>query len=305
MTVTVERGEWNGWTQVYSIDNGAMTMRVVADVGPRVLHLSLDGGENLLRVYDAQAGQTGGSAFRLYGGHRLWHAPEDPERTYYPDNEPVAVKQDGDRVQFTAKKEITTGIQKSVAVTMAAEDARATLTHRLTNHNAWAVTFAPWSLTVMRTGGVAVLPLPPRGSHPEGLLPTGALALWPYTDMSDPRWTWGEQYVLLRGTSGHQVAPQKIGATVTDGWLAHVLDGVMFVKQFDYTPGDYPDRGSNAELFTNGEMLEVESLGHLQTVEPGETVTHVERWSLHGDVPAPENDDDVVASVLPRIPQVT
>jgi hypothetical protein len=44
----------------------------------------------------------------------------------------------------------------------------------------------------------AIIPLPQRGTHPENLLPTTSLVLWQYTHMSNPRWTWGSQYILLR-----------------------------------------------------------------------------------------------------------
>jgi len=47
--------------------------------------------------------------------------------------------------------------------------------------------FAPWALTVMPPGGTCIIPLLPRGTHPEDLLPGNLLTLWLYTDMSDPR----------------------------------------------------------------------------------------------------------------------
>ena len=31
-----------------------------------------------------EKGKTGGSEWHIYGGHRLWHAPEVMPRTYYP-----------------------------------------------------------------------------------------------------------------------------------------------------------------------------------------------------------------------------
>ena len=34
-------------------------------------------------------------------------------------------------------------------------------------------------------------------------------------------------------------------------------------------------------MFTNQNMLEIETLGPLRLVEPGATVEHIEKWSLH------------------------
>jgi len=63
----------------------------------------------------------------------------------------------------------------------------------------------------------------------------------------------------------------------------------------------YPDLGSTVELFTNGDMLEVETLGPLITLEPGAAVTHTEIWTLAAGVPQPESEQDVIEHVLPVI----
>ncbi len=42
----------------------------------------------------------------------------------------------------------------------------------------------------------------------------------------------------------------------------------------------YPDFGCNCETYTAGTFIELESLGPLEVVAPGESVQHLERWSL-------------------------
>jgi hypothetical protein len=119
--------------------------------------------------------------------------------------------------------------------------------------------------------------------------------------MSDPRWTWGKKYVLLRQDPGME-APQKVGASVPDGWVAYARDGHLFIKTFDHVPGAaYPDLGCSAEIFGNGDFLEVESLAPMVDLQPGAAVEHVEHWFLFRGVPAPENDADVEAHVLPQV----
>ena len=153
----------------------------------------------------------------------------------------------------------------------------------------------------MAPGGVGIIPMPPRGEHPKDLLPANSLTLWPYTDMSDARWTWGEQFILLRQEPGNAKA-QKIGAFVPDGWVAYARRGHLFVKQFavDET-ATYPDRGSTVELFTNADMLEVETLGPLMTIQPGAAATHTENWLLARNVPLPQTEDDVIRHIFPLI----
>ena len=55
------------------------------------------------------------------------------------------------------------------------------------------------------------------------------------------------------------------------------------------------------ELFTNADMLEVETLGPLTTLAPGAAVTHTELWTLVAGAPQPATEEDVVERVMPVI----
>ncbi len=298
----MEKIAYGGWENCYRLSNGQVELIVTGDVGPRIIHLSFVGQENEFFVYEEWLGRTGDPEWLNYGGHRLWHAPEVASRTYAPDNSPVTVQEQGDCVRFIQPVEPTTGIQKEIELTLAADAARVKVLHRLRNAGRWAVELAPWALSVMAQRSVIIIPLPPRGPHDlQNLLPTSLLTLWPYTDLTDPRWTWGTKYILLRQDPAAQT-PQKIGASVPTGWVACARDGHLFVVQFDFVPGAaYPDLGCNVETFTNGRMLEVETLGPLVRLEPGATVEYVERWSLFQGVPVPTCDADVEAHVLPLV----
>ncbi|MGD9144665.1 MAG: hypothetical protein PVI80_03810 [Anaerolineae bacterium] len=297
----MERISYKGWPNCYRLSNGLVDLVVTADVGPRIIRLGFVGQDNEFKEFSDMLGQTGGDEWRIYGGYRLWHAPEAQPRTYYPDNEPVQVKEQDGFVRIVQSTEPTTGIEKQIDLWLSPDEAHVIVTGRLRNKNLWPVELAPWSLSVMAQGGVAILPLPPRGSHAENLQPTSSLTLWAYTDMSDRRWTWGSRYVLLRQEPDMET-PQKVGALVPDGWLAYARNGHLFVKTFDHVPGaSYPDLGCSAEIFTNADFLEAESLAPLVSLEPGAAVEHVEHWFLFRDVPMPENEADVEAHVLPQV----
>ena len=294
---------YQGWPNCYRLSNELVEVIITTDVGPRLIRFGFP-GHNELAEFPSDLGQTGGSAFRLYGGHRLWHAPESRGRTYYPDNGPVGLEQTGDGVRVIQPTEPTTGIQKEMEVSLSPNEASLRIRHRLQNHNLWAVELSVWGLTALPPGGTAIIPLPPRGRHPEDLAPSSSFTMWPYTDLSDPRWTWGRKYVLLRQDPTRPL-PQKIGASVPDGWSAYAREGHVFVKTAQYVPrATYPDFGSSFEAFADGRMLELESLGPLTRAEPGEAVEHSETWFLWRDVPAPRGDDDVDKFVLPKITQV-
>jgi len=301
MSIVLEKTGYRGWPNCYRLSNGIIDLIVTTDVGPRIIRFGFAGEENEFKEYDDTAGKQGGDEWRIYGGHRLWHAPEAKPRTYYPDNSPVGLEQHADFVRLVQPTEPTTGIQKEIEIRMAPAAAQVEVTHRLRNTNLWAVELVPWALSVMAPGGTAIIPLPPRRSHEESLLPTSAIALWAYTDMTDPRWHWGRSYDLLRQDPNLD-APQKAGAMVTDGWAAYARAGHLFVKRFSYVEGArYPDLGCSVEAFTNADMLELETLGPLILLQPGDAVEHAEHWRLFRDVPAPNSDSDVDRDVLPLI----
>jgi len=175
------------------------------------------------------------------------------------------------------------------------------VTHRLANHGPWPVELAPWALSVMDVGGRVIIPMPPRGTHPECLLPANTLTMWPYTDLRDPRWTWGFKYIMLQQDASAKL-PQKAGVMVPDGWVACAIKGCLFVKRFDFIAGaKYPDWGCSVETFTNKDMIEMETVAPLVTLAPGASVEHVERWHVFTNVPIPMTDDDVDRDILPRL----
>jgi hypothetical protein len=297
----MEKVSYRGWKNCIRIANEAVEMIVTADVGPRIIRFGFVGGENVFKEYADMLGRTGDTEWLIYGGHRLWHAPEVKPRTYFPDNAPVDVEDRQGYVRFTPPLETACGIQKQIDIALDAANASAAIVHRITNQNQWAVQLAPWALSVMAQGGKVIIPAPPRGSHEDHLLPTHTLTLWAYTNFADPRWTLGEKYMLLEQDSSC-TKPQKVGASVPDGWAAYANGGTLFLKTFIHDCcATYPDWGCSVETFTNDEMIELETVGPMITLQPGASVEHVESWHLFKDVPVPVDDADVDKNVLPRV----
>ena len=71
-----EQISYCGWSNAYRLSNGVVDPVVTADVGPRILFYGFGGEENQLHEGAQNLGKSGGSEFRLYGGHRLWVSPE-------------------------------------------------------------------------------------------------------------------------------------------------------------------------------------------------------------------------------------
>ena len=286
--------------QALRFSTRALELVVTTDVGPRVASLrSLHGrGRNLFLEMPADEKRYHG--YYLRGGHRLWHAPEDIVRSYQPDDEPLAVRPLSRGVALLQPTEEKTGLQKGMKVEVLGERS-VKVTHTLTNRGPWPITCAPWALTMFRTGGYAVVSLVPKGDHAAGdLLPTYALVPWTFTDLSLSVWQPRRDFIGV-DVSRAKTA-QKLGITHYPGWSAYWLEGTTFVKYSPVIPGaNYPDLGSCFEIFTNGAMVELETLGPLAELAPGRTTTHIEYWGLFDGLPKPSTNAAFATGLAPAV----
>lgn len=281
--MNIETVDFRGWPHSLRLANAAAELIVTADVGPRIMSYRVPGCGNVLKVDESEAGGVGEPDFRGRGGHRLWTAPED-ERTYVADNSPVRHETLGPgSIRLTNPAAAPWLVEKELTVTLAPEGSSVAVQHRITNLGEQPTEVASWALSVMRAGGLEIMPQPPLGVHPRDLLPNRLIVPWSYTDFTDPRWRLGRDFITLRQQPGAK--PAKIGLLHREKWIAYALPDAVFIKTFAYEEGAiYPDFGCNFETFTNADMLEIESLSPLRTLAPGESVGHAEQWHLF---PAP------------------
>jgi hypothetical protein len=289
----------------YRLSNGEVEVIVTTDVGPRVIRYGFCGEENILGELPDDLLETELGQFKPWGGHRLWIAPESMPDSYAPDNSEVEHQVEGsDTIRLRRSPEPRTRIQKEMIITLDAEGSGITIRHKIINRNLTAIDAAPWALTIMRGGGEAILPQEPYRSHDEYLLPARPLVLWHYTDLTDPRWSIGRNYIRLR-TDATLSEPQKIGIMNKQGWAAYHHHQTLFVKRFDYEEGaSYPDYGSNNEVYTAGSFIEVETLGPLRRLEPGMAAEHVERWYLFRNVTRGETETEIDAAIRTLVERV-
>lgn len=289
----IEQTTYAGY-ECLKLDNGALSLWLTTAVGPRIIGAELPGHSNILaEVPESTLPVNGRRRYQVRGGHRLWHAPEVAERTYLPDDDPLAVTRLENGVCLAQPVEAASGIAKQLCVTLDAEAARVTVEHRLTNHGLWGVELAPWAITQLRPGGLGILP---QVREDTGLLPNRRIALWPYTRIDSPHLLWGDRFVFVRATMTEGAL--KIGWANPAGWLAYAVDEQLFVKQTTYDPqATYPDFGSSSECYCNPLFIELETLGSLVTLAPGATTTHVETWTLYDGVSVTAEETAVAAAL--------
>lgn len=280
MEAVFHTGPYDGWERCAWLATPLLECVVTLETEPRIIRFGPRGGANIFKAFSGDMGRSGGEKWRLYGGHRLWLAPEDAVLTYEPDNGPLAHEWDGTRLTLMQAAGTLTGIEKRMSVALDGAAAKATVTHEIVNRGVAEAAWAPWAITAMAPGGWAVFPQEPDAPHPGALLPARPLVLWPYTNMADKRFTWERRFVAVRQDPGDK-SPQKLGVFNSLGWAAYCLDGLVFRKAIRINrDGDLPDFGCNFEFFVNGDMLELETLGPAARLAPGESVSHTEEWLL-------------------------
>lgn len=271
------------------LENDTLRLLVARSVGPRILSFGFKDGENIFaELPDIVIEDFGSGVFHFYGGHRLWHAPEEPRRTYLPDDSPVDISPSERGLTVTQKTEPQAGLQKTIDVHFPGEVPQVVITHHLTNQGEWPITCALWAITQLKTGGTAILP---QTRQDTGVLPNRSLALWPYTNMVNPNVRWGSDYILL---DAELDAPFKIGFPNPRGWLAYWWNEMLFVKQSHYvSQSEYYDFGSSSECYCDSRFIELETLSPIHTIKPGETASHIETWDLYRDIDRPRHESDV------------
>ena len=257
---------------VDSIENDFLRVDYCTTVGPRLIGLyAKQASKELLVPTPDIHWPTPHGEYYLYGGHRVWKAPEDS--FYNCPEEDITVVTENDRITLRSGVDAS-GLQKEISFCL--DEHRVLLTHQITWHGQEPIELAPWTITQLPLGGVAILP---QSTLTAGSAPTRSLALWPYASITDPRLELHDDLILVHGLADQKYF--KAGSYNPFGWAAYMLGKVLFIKRFPVSDfRKLPDMGSNVETFVWDAYLELETLGELTWLTPGESVTFEETWEI-------------------------
>jgi len=271
----IEPVEFLGWHQAYRLTLGEVKMVVVTEIGPRILWLSVGEGPNLLFVAQETAGRgLGDTEWHIYGGHRLWVAPETAD-TYAPDNQPCQVTISEDCLTVLAPVPPETGLQKRLTV-MACGDSFVVEQGVLNTGNA-LYTGAIWSLTCVEPRGVIAFPWGRDGSWALKKIVYWQRWMDHGSDVTSRQWQPGPDLfrVVPTGEEG------KVGTSSPEGWIALCREDATFIKSYQWVAGArYPDEDCPVQVYTCERFVEMETLSPLTTFYPGEEVVHREIWTV-------------------------
>lgn len=304
MPVKIEKTTYGCFGNCLRLYNDFAELYVTLDFGPRVIHYSLLGGPNVMFTNERKVNIKRGGAFDqvfypgahwdIYGGNRIWVSPEVMPDTFYPDHEPVDYMVLAGGAAFNCQPQIHNNVQISLEVALDEASSRVELTYDVKNVGSRPRVMAAWSVTAVDAGGFEVIPQP---SVAKGVLPNRLISLWDYTDMRDERLHWGSKFIVLRHAR-EVTRPTKIGSNNVDGWACYFNKGLCFVIRYRHDPqGVYHDFGASYESFANEDYVEMESVGPLREIAPGESAVHRESWDVLpvAKVPDYRSEDELAA----------
>lgn len=294
--------QFNGWDCI-RLTNGVVEVLITRSIGPRVVRYGFVDGPNIFGEIESQKFGSGEKVWMNRGGHRLWIAPESNPWSYELDNVPYAEATTiSGGVHTRQEPGSVTGLAKEMDVTMDPSTGFVKIHHKLTNCSKENVRCSLWTVCVCGENGREIIPFPEKKPHSDStLLPNQNWALWSYTDLADPRWTFGHDYLFLQQDPSIS-SNQKLGLRNRFGWVAYERENMLFILKTDHLEGaQYPDANCNYETFVNDEFVELETLGPLVTLAPGECVEQDEEWKLYGNFAPCKDEADVTARVLPLV----
>ncbi len=280
-------GDFHG-NKTVLIENEHFQIECLFDAGPRIVRLIPRWmGENLFAETPDIFKTTLGGEFHFFGGHRLSVAPETVAQSYVPDNSGLTVEEKTHGVRLRGD-ENGSAIRKSMSIQLSSSGPFVLVKHTLENLGDEPLKISPWAITMMRPGGVGILPQQIKVADSDGLQPNRRFALWPYSQWNDRRMRLGEEFVAIK--AGAPRDGLKIGYFNPHGWMGYLFDDVFFVKRFGVrSDEEYPDYGCNSEAFSNHRMVELQSLGPLTELAPKKAVVHTETWEVYKEKEIPKD----------------
>jgi hypothetical protein len=212
--------------------------------------------------------------WKLRGGHRLWLTPECDD-SYYPDDAPVSYTLKDNGVLIVQDVEPPLGIQKTLEITFR-EDGTVHLLHNFYNRNDHPITGASWGVNSLDASGeISFGYCGNRGDF----YPGRVLALWGDTYLGDPRLTFEKDRICAKYLPVDDYF--KIGVYCPTGEAILESKGQRLTMGFAVPDiRDLPDQGCNFELYMHRCFLEMETLGTITNIAPGESASHWETWKL-------------------------
>ncbi len=278
------RTESAGYTDCLVLENAEARVVLGHQSGGRVLEYALN-GQNVIYLDPEQNGKTwktGDPPYHPRGG-RFDIGPEKlmpPHPALWIGEWSSAAT--GPRTgRMMSVVDPDTGIQIIRDFKLDEDSSRLSCRQTMMNKSKTAVArLCHWGRTLVTGGGIVVMPLGEYSRFPKKYVlygPDDSILFNP----SDPNVRERDGYLEILGPPKHP----KTGMDSAEGWLACLMpQNLMFLKSY----ATYPERGYNeiagltvsVWMPADGNMIELEPIGPMETLKPGQSAVFEEEWWL-------------------------
>ncbi|MCU0376763.1 MAG: DUF4380 domain-containing protein [Bacteroidales bacterium] len=295
--------EQYGYSNCIELRNNEARVVLEPNMGGRVIAYELDGRNVLYRdsLQDGVVFEPGKVITHPAGG-RFDIGPEktSPKRPalFFGKWEGTIT---GDReAEMVSQQDTSSGVMLVRRFRLDDKGSRLTCTQTIKNISSETKRYCYWSRTFAKGGGISLTPLNHDSRFPKGYMIYGPGNVMDFVPAEEPNIRVREGILEIIGPPERP----KFVMDVAEGWLAYITrDGQLFIKTFPV----YPERvygemsGANVSVWYNKEqMCEIEPIGPMETIRPGEEVSFTETWHLF-DYEYPEDrlpDLDEVRKII-------
>lgn len=253
----------------WALDFGDVSFEVDPMVGGRITTFKLGAANLLVSATDTMN--------QYYWGSTLWISPEATKWMQPPpaelDRNPYTATATDTSVTMTSAAYAKLGISVSKTFSVDTTLGAVVIEYKLNNTTAAAVQMAPWEVTRVFPRGLTFFPKGPTAPT----LSTGATM--PTTEMNGIVWFAYDMAAITKDS--------KLYADGAEGWVAHVADGLVFIKSFaDLTADKIAPKEGDVELYVNTDhadikrYVEIEAQGAYGDIAANSSVSWKTTWFL-------------------------
>ena len=286
--VTIARTNYHGWPDSYVMSNGKVAVAVVPAIG-RVMQFGFIGEEGVLwenhsisgRESDPQLAAWAAKDWVNFGGDKTWPAPEGDwsaftgRKGWRPppafDGWAAEARVDGSTLILSTQVDPFYGIQAVRRIQLHSSKPVLTITttyHRVKGEPA---VVGIWVITQLKDPAGLFAPVPKKSIFPGGCVLLG--------QSLPPSLKTENGFVsLMRNPK----AAHKIGLDA-DRMLWVGEKHILRIDSPRVRNGQYPDKGSSTEIYTNPDPLpyiELETLGPLHLMKAGDKIERSNTYTL-------------------------
>jgi hypothetical protein len=190
--------------------------------------------------------------------------------------------------ELISQKDTATGVQLVRKFKLADNSSFLEVTQVIKNVGNQVRRYGHWSRTFVEGGGISLTPLNPNSKYPKGYIIYGPGNIMNFLPDNEDNIRVRNGILEIIGTPSRP----KFVMDGDAGWLAYLTnDNQLLIKKYTVYPDRvYPEIAASTTsiYYFKEQFCEVEPLGPMETLKPGEEVSFTERWFLL-DYPYPAN----------------